>query len=72
MLLILRAFLGLEPELQRGLIYLDPRLPEGLEVEIKGIRMGKGNLGLRVKGDEVEVTNVPPGVEVVRGPRPFL
>jgi glycogen debranching enzyme len=69
-LLVLRAFLGLEPDLHRGVIYLDPQLPDGLYLEIGGVRMGEGRLTLRAEGTDVEVEEVPPGVEVVRGRRP--
>jgi glycogen debranching enzyme len=69
--LVLRALLGLEPELQRGRVYLDPHLPPDFSVEIAGLRFGEGRLSFRAEGTSVDVEEVPPDVEVVIGPRPL-
>ena len=66
-LLVLRAFLGLEPELHRGVLRLDPHLPEGVSVSLQGMRLGPGRLSLDAERTEVHVTEAPPGVEVVFG-----
>jgi glycogen debranching enzyme len=68
--LILRSFLGLEPDLHHGVLYIDPKLPDGVSVELGGIELATGHLSLRVHGTDFECQEVPPGVEVIRGPRP--
>jgi glycogen debranching enzyme len=66
-LLLLRALLGLDPDVPRGRVRVDPRLPEGTSLTVRGIPLGKGHLALRVAGSEVEVLDAPAGLDVVVG-----
>jgi glycogen debranching enzyme len=63
-LLLLRAFLGLEPDLHEGRLRLAPVLPDGVTIELNGLRMGSGRLSLKAQGRRVEVIEAPAGVTV--------
>lgn len=55
-LLIVRALLGLEPDLLNGLVALRPRLPAAIdELGVVNIPLGRHRLDVRVQGDHVDV-----------------
>jgi hypothetical protein len=55
-LLIVRALLGLEPDLLTGNVTLRPRLPAGIDtLGVRNIPLGQHRLGIRVRGDRVDV-----------------
>lgn len=64
-LLLLRLALGLEPDVPAGVVRLAPCLPDGVELEVHGIELGRGHLALRARGSEVELLEVPDGLEVL-------
>lgn len=52
-ILAAQLFLGLIPDVPRGLCYLSPWLPEWLpELKLKGVRLGEETLEIRVQGRE--------------------
>jgi glycogen debranching enzyme len=54
-LLLLRAVLGLEPDVPAGELRLAPALPAGHTIEVTGLRLGSHELRVRVGPDGVEV-----------------
>jgi hypothetical protein len=55
-LLIVRALLGLEPNLLEGLVTLRPRLPAGIdELAVTYVPLGRHRLDIRVQGDSLDV-----------------
>ena len=64
-LLLLRALLGLEPDVPHGVVRIRPELPSWLgPVRVEGVALGTGRLSLEVRDGEVEVSEVPDGVVV--------
>jgi glycogen debranching enzyme len=57
--------LGLRPDLPRGRIVVDPRLPEGVRLSLDDLHLGGGSLSIRAEGRSVQFFEVPPGVDVV-------
>ena len=57
--------LGIRPDLPAGRVVVAPRLPEGIELELDGLRLGDGVLSLRAEGRQAQFLEVPPGVDVV-------
>jgi len=70
-LLVLRALLGLEPDLPAGRIEIDPVLPEGASyLRVTGVPLAGQALSLSVEPDSITVSDVPEGVAVdARGNR---
>lgn len=65
-LLVLRALLGLEPDVPNGQIVLDPALPAGASrLAVEGIVLRDRRASIEVDGDAVAVRNLPAGVAVV-------
>lgn len=55
-LLIVRALLGLEPNLLEGRVTLRPRLPAGIdELAVTYVPLGRHRLDIRVQGDSLDV-----------------
>jgi hypothetical protein len=42
-----------------------PRLPDGIELRLDGLRLGNGVLSLRAEGRRAQFLEVPPGIDVV-------
>jgi len=42
-----------------------PRLPDGIEIELEGLRLGDGLLSLRAEGRRAQYLELPPGIDVV-------
>jgi glycogen debranching enzyme len=57
--------LGIRPNLPAGRVEVAPRLPDGIELELDGLRLGDGVLSLRAEGRRAQFLEVPPGVDVV-------
>jgi glycogen debranching enzyme len=64
-LLLLRALLGLEPDLPNGIVRVHPRTADWLgRVRINGIALGTGRLSFEVRDGAVIVNEAPDGVTV--------
>jgi glycogen debranching enzyme len=57
--------LGIRPNLPAGRVEVAPRLPDGIKLELDGLRLGDGVLSLRAEGRRAQFLEVPPGVDVV-------
>jgi glycogen debranching enzyme len=67
-LLVVRALLGLEPDLPAGRLGLDPVLPPGAShLELVGLALGADHVTIAVRGDEVEVHGLSGPATVTRG-----
>jgi glycogen debranching enzyme len=51
--LLTTALLGLEPDVPAGVVRLDPRLPDGASIELRGVQLGHERLDLRARGHEI-------------------
>jgi glycogen debranching enzyme len=66
-LLVLRALLGLEPDVPAGRVDLDPILPAGAhDLRFVDVPVADGRLSIEVADDAVAVRGLPPGLAVVR------
>jgi glycogen debranching enzyme len=67
-LLALRTLLGFEPELDRGVLRVDPMLPSPYEhLRVRDLRVGGASLDITVRAGELSVTGLPSGVERTSG-----
>jgi len=57
--------LGIRPDLPAGRVEVAPRLPDGIELQLDGLRLGDGVLSLRAEGRRAQFLEVPPGIDVV-------
>ena len=57
--------LGIQPDLPAGRIVVEPRLPDGIELELMDLRLGSGTLSLHAEGHKARFLEVPPGLDVV-------
>lgn len=55
-ILLLRAMLGLEPDMPAGRMRLRPRLPGNLRLSLDSVRLAGHTLSLRAEGETAEVT----------------
>jgi len=66
-LLVVRALLGLEPDVPHGRIAIDPLLPTGARrLRIDGVELGPTTIGVEIDGDAVAVRGLPKGFAIVR------
>jgi glycogen debranching enzyme len=66
-LLIVRALLGLEPDVQDGRIELDPVLPEGAtKLSVADLPLAGTRVTIEVDGDAAAVHGLPPGLASIR------
>jgi glycogen debranching enzyme len=66
-LLLLRALLGLEPDVPGGRVELDPILPEGAtRLHLVDMPLGPNRVTIEVDGDAVAVRGLPRGLALVR------
>jgi glycogen debranching enzyme len=56
---------GIRPDLPAGRVEVAPILPDGIELELAGLRLGDGVLSIRVEGHRAQFLEVPPGIDVV-------
>ncbi|HUC36746.1 MAG TPA: glycogen debranching N-terminal domain-containing protein [Acidimicrobiales bacterium] len=69
-LLCLRTLLRLDPWVPYGMTWLAPALPEGIHrLKVERIPLAGSRVTVEVEGDHVEVTGLPPEVELVADPR---
>jgi glycogen debranching enzyme len=67
-LLLVRTFLGFEPDLPAGQLHLDPSLPEAIaHLRVEGIPLAGSRLTIDVAPDGVSVNGAPTSVEIVEG-----
>jgi glycogen debranching enzyme len=72
-LYIIQMLLRFEPDLPCGKVWLAPALPAELgEVRIDRLSFAGRTVSVRASGEEVEVSGLPPEVELIRAPRSFL
>ena len=57
--------LGIRPDVPAGRVEVAPRLPDGIELQLDGLRLGNGVLSLRAEGRRAQFLEVPPGIDVV-------
>ena len=57
--------LGIRPDLPAGRVEVAPLLPEHIELEVEGLRMGDGVLSLHVEGRRARFLEVPADIDVV-------
>ncbi|TAM91356.1 MAG: amylo-alpha-1,6-glucosidase, partial [Jatrophihabitans sp.] len=70
-LLVLRALLGLDPDLTTGRVWCAPRLPDRyLPLTVRGVRVGERRVAISVAGDAVRVAGLDPHVTLIDAPRP--
>jgi glycogen debranching enzyme len=66
-LLVVRALLGLEPDVPDGRIELDPMLPEGATtLSVADLPLAGTRVTIEVDGDAVAVRGLPPGLALIR------
>ena len=65
-LLVLRAGLGLEPDVPAGIVRIHPSFPAGIEVTVRHMRLGEHELSLTVRGGDLVDADCS-GLEVVTG-----
>ena len=65
-LLLVRAMLGLDPDLMRGRVRLRPRLPDGMDrLHVESLSLGADRIDIDIDGDEVDVTGLSPDIDLV-------
>ena len=66
-LLVVRALLGLEPDVPEGRIELDPVLPEGAtKLSVADLPLAGTRVTIEVDRDAVAVRGLPPGLALIR------
>jgi glycogen debranching enzyme len=56
---------GIRPDLPAGRVEVAPVLPDGIELELEGLRLGDGVLSIHIEGHQPQFLEVPPGIDVV-------
>jgi glycogen debranching enzyme len=70
-LLLVRALLGLEPDIPEGRLHLDPVLPSGATyLRVTDFPVGGQRVTIEIDHDAVAIRNLPRGLTVVRPRRP--
>ena len=70
-LLLLRSMLRLDPDVPDGRVWLAPMLASELaDLRLDNVPLAGSRISMSVSNHEVAVTGMPPGLEVVRKPRP--
>jgi len=68
-LLVVRALLGLEPDLPNGTVAMDPVLPAGsTSLHLADVPLGQGRVSVEVDGDALAVRGLPRGVSLLWAP----
>jgi glycogen debranching enzyme len=66
-LLVMRALLGLEPDVPNGHIELDPRLPDGTtQLRLEDLPLAGTRVSIVADGDAVAVRGLPAGLTLLR------
>jgi glycogen debranching enzyme len=70
-LVVARALLGLEPDVPRGLVRLNPSLPEDVEIRVEGLRLGGHAISFSARGTHVfDIASA--GLTMLTGPEALL
>lgn len=56
---------GIRPDLPAGRVEVAPVLPDGIELELEGLRLGDGVLSIHIEGRQPQFLEVPPDIDVV-------
>ncbi len=68
--LVLRSLLRLDPWIPAGKLWLAPVLPQGISrLRVERIPLLGGRVSVDVDGDRVDVSDLPPGLELISEPR---
>ncbi len=68
-LLLVRALLGFEPDVPKGLLRVAPTIPARMgDVRVDGIPLAGGRVSVHGHGHRAEVTELPPGIELKLDP----
>jgi glycogen debranching enzyme len=68
--MMLRTLLRLDPWVPRGKVWLHPALPEQIgRLRVDRIPLAGSRVSVEVEGDQVSVTGLPEGLELVDAPR---
>ena len=66
-LLVVRALLGLEPDVPAGRIEVDPTLPEGATMlNLADMSLAGTRVTIEIDRDAVAVRGLPPGLALIR------
>jgi hypothetical protein len=66
-LLLLRALGGLDADVPRSRLFIDPAFPdEWLPIEVARIPLGTSGVGLQLNDSHAVLSGVPEGITVVR------
>ncbi len=57
--------LGIDPDVPQGKVVVAPKLPEGIELTIEGVRIGEKSLSVRAEGHRAQFLEIPSGLDVV-------
>ena len=69
-LLFLRTLLRFDPWIPNGQLRVAPALPESIgRIRVEGVPLLAARITIEAEGGHVEVDGVPPGVELLSGPR---
>jgi glycogen debranching enzyme len=69
-LLFLRTLLRFEPDIRHAKLHLAPAVPEWMgKLRLARIPLMGGHLAVEITGDDVQVTETPPGLTIVSEPR---
>jgi glycogen debranching enzyme len=69
-LMMLRTLLRLDPWVPRGKVWLHPALPEQIgHLRVDRIPLAGSRVTVEVEGDQVSVSGLPEGLELVDAPR---
>ncbi|MCE7882411.1 MAG: amylo-alpha-1,6-glucosidase [Actinobacteria bacterium ATB1] len=62
---LVRALLGLQPDVPGGKVVFRPRIPPGITIEMEGVKMGDSRISFRATGGSLEVLGNPPDLDIV-------
>lgn len=57
--------LGIYPDVPHRRVEVRPRLPDGVDVHLEGLRIGDGTLSLRAEGRRAQFLEVPSNIDIV-------
>ncbi|HYZ53108.1 MAG TPA: glycogen debranching N-terminal domain-containing protein [Streptosporangiaceae bacterium] len=68
---LLRVLMRFDPCMPCRKIWLAPAFPQGLgQVSIDRLSLGASQVSVRASGDQIDVSGLPPGIELIREPQP--
>ncbi|MFQ5968428.1 MAG: glycogen debranching N-terminal domain-containing protein [Acidimicrobiia bacterium] len=63
---LVQLLLGIRPQISdRGVLVVSPRLPDGIDLRLEGVRVGEGMLSVRAEGGTAQLLEVPKGLDIV-------